>query len=64
MARLSLRGHFALAFTVRTLAKSGISTRPITRPVDDDPAHALMRQIMALVQDDHAKDEAKHVLTP
>jgi hypothetical protein len=34
---------------------------PVTQEMGDDPMHVMMRQIMALFDEDQSKENAKHV---
>ena len=56
------RDHFALEFSVRRLAKHGVRLVSITQDLGDDPAHVMMRQIMALFDEYQSRENAKHTL--
>jgi site-specific DNA recombinase len=56
------RDHFEMEFYVRKLAKNGVKLLSITQEIGDDPIHQMMRQIMALFDEYHSKENAKHVL--
>src|ERR1700677_2968944 len=53
------RDHFELEFYVRKLAKNGIKLVSITQEIGDDPMHVMMRQMMALFDEDQSKENGK-----
>ncbi len=56
------RDAFDMEFYVRKLAKNGVKLLSITQEIGDDPAHQMMRQIMALFDEYQSKENAKHVM--
>jgi site-specific DNA recombinase len=56
------RDHFELAFHVRKLAKNGVRLVSITQEMRDDSMHVMVPQIMALFDEYHSKENAKHVI--
>jgi DNA invertase Pin-like site-specific DNA recombinase len=56
------RDQFQLEFYVRRLAKNGVRLLSITQELGDDPMSNMMRQIVALFDEDQSKENAKHTL--
>ena len=56
------RDQFQLEFYVRRLAKNGVRLVSITQELGDDPMSNMIRQIMALFDEDQSKENAKHTL--
>src|ERR1700739_3304685 len=56
------RDQFQLEFYVRRLAKNGVRLVSITQEMGDDPMHVMMRQMMALFDEDQSQENAQHVL--
>jgi site-specific DNA recombinase len=56
------RDQFQLEFYVRRLAKAGVRLVSIRQELGDDPMSNMIRQIMALFDEDQARENAKHTL--
>ena len=56
------RDAFGLEMYIRRLAKHGVRLVSITQELGDDPAQAMMRQVIALFDEYQSRENAKHVL--
>ena len=56
------RDAFGLEMYVRKLAKANVRVVSITQELGDDPAHAMIRQIIALFDEYQSRETGKHVL--
>ena len=56
------RDQFQLEFYVRRLAKAGVRLVSVTQELGDDPMSNMIRQIMALFDEYHSRENAKHTL--
>jgi DNA invertase Pin-like site-specific DNA recombinase len=56
------RDHFEFELYVRKLARNGVELMSITQDVGDDPAHMMMRRVIALFDEYQSKENAKHVM--
>ena len=56
------RDSFALEMYIRRLAKADVRLVSITQELGDDPAHAMMRRVIALFDEYQSRENGKHVL--
>ncbi|MBA9061531.1 DNA invertase Pin-like site-specific DNA recombinase [Methylobacterium fujisawaense] len=56
------RDSFGLEMYIRRLGKARVRLISITQELGDDPAQAMMRQVIALFDEYQSKENAKHVL--
>ncbi len=56
------RDAFGLEMYIRKLAKVGVRLISITQELGEDPAQAMMRQVIALFDEYQSRENGKHVL--